>query len=247
MTYLLNFIRAVLFYILFVLYALVLMPLFLITFVVIKEVSFICVVGRVWVYGCLYLSRKILKITYDLENFNVIKNMTQPVIIASKHQSMWETFVYAFEFAETSNVVLKKEILRFPIMRSFIKHLNLIVLDRSKTVQSLHQLIKEGKKTKERGFNIVIFPEGTRTKPGEIGPYNEGLYMLYKQLHIPVVTIALNSGLYWTARKFVKNPGHITARVTGIIDPGLNKEEFKKQIYTLIEEPSLELVVRSSN
>lgn len=236
-----NFLKSLLFYFLFIVYSIILIPLFLITFILIKEHPYIYVVGRIWVYGCLYLSRKILKITYTLENFDIIKKATRPLIIASKHQSMWETFVFAFEFSEISNIVIKKEVLRFPIMNSFIKHLNLIVIDRSKPIHSLHHLLKEGKRTQEEGFHIFIFPEGTRSIPGEEGKYNDGLYLLYKNLHTPVVTIALNSGLYWPAKDFIKKPGHITAKVTGIIDPGLNKVAFREQIVELIEKPSMEL------
>lgn len=236
-----NYLRSLVFYTSFAALTVLLLPLFLVTFVIIREENFVRLTGRLWTYTFLWLAHKITKVSYSFENKEVITHSTHPFIIASKHQSMFETFCFGKEFSEKATVIMKKEIEKWPIMKSFIKRLNLITIDRNQPVHALHKMIKQAKNAKEKGLNIFLFPEGTRTKPGQTTHYNDGVYLLYKHLKMPVVTVSLNSGLFWPPRSFVKNPGHITLRITSIIDPGLSKEEFKKTLFENIELPAIEL------
>lgn len=202
--------------------------------------------GRAWVSFVMILIRKVLKITYSVENAELIKNHATPIIIAVKHQSMWESFALVHEFCENTTFITKKEVLIYPGVKALTKAFDMIVINRSDAMEAIKQLIKDGKDLYARGINILIFPEGTRVKPGAPTEYKRGVYFLYKALNIPVVTVALNSGLFWPGKTFVKKKGHITVKVTGIIDPGLNKDVFQEKIIKMIEEPSLELITKST-
>ena len=86
------------------------------------------------------------------------------------------------------------------------------------------------------GRHIVIFPEGTRTAPGQRRSYLPGVAALYSQLGVPVVPVALNSGLFWPRRAFLKRPGHIVVELLPPIPAGLPRREFMRRLQSAIEE-----------
>ena len=73
---------------------------------------------------------------------------------------------------------------------------------------------------------IIIFPQGTRVAPGAEAPYLPGIAALYRQLGIPVVPVALNSGVFWPRHSIRRKPGTIVLEYLPIIEPGLNRREF---------------------
>jgi 1-acyl-sn-glycerol-3-phosphate acyltransferase len=93
-------------------------------------------------------------------------------------------------------------------------------------------MIRGARRTVDQGRPIFIFPQGTRTPPGEKHPYQPGIAALYTGLGIPVVPVALNSGLFWGRRSFVKEPGKLVVECLPVIAPGLDRKTFM----TLLEE-----------
>ena len=158
-----------------------------------------------------------------------------PVILACKHQSAWETLIFS-TLVKRFVIVLKKQLVQIPGYGSYLIKLNSIVIDRSNGMKSLKSLITQGKKSIEDNFSILIFPEGRRGVHGEPGDYQSGISILYQELNVPVVPIALNSGKFWARRSRFKKPGCITMEFLDPIPAGLPRNEFLPLLKERIEE-----------
>jgi 1-acyl-sn-glycerol-3-phosphate acyltransferase len=157
-----------------------------------------------------------------------------PAIIACKHQSSWETMAFTGLFDDIA-IVLKRELLFIPVVGWAMARAGNIAVARGNGASALRGLVKQAKAAIAEGQSIVIFPEGTRVAPGEQKPYQVGTAALYRQLGVPVVPMALNSGLFWGRRKFVKRPGMITLEILPPIPPGLSREAFMEALRERIE------------
>ena len=135
-------------------------------------------------------------------------------IIASNHQSTWETFVPSFCLPRRLAFVAKKELFLIPFLGWYLSVL-MIVIDRKEGRKSLKKMIDKSKKILKDGHPIFIFPQGTRCKPGEFLPFLPGVYFLAKQLNLPVYPAALNSGQFWPKGGKLY-PGEITFQ---LLDP----------------------------
>lgn len=137
---------------------------------------------------------------------------TRPCVILSKHQSAWETLAFQTVFPPQVHV-LKRELLWLPFFGWGLGMMSPIAIDRSKGRAALRQLARLGKERILQGFWVVIFPEGTRVKPGTRRKYQPGGAWLAVQTAAPVVPVAHNAGLYWPKNAFLKHPGTITMRI----------------------------------
>lgn len=191
--------------------------------------------GRPWALGASFLARFILGITYEVRGREYITQ--EPVIYASKHQSAWDTMIFLM-LLERPCYVLKRELLRIPFWGWYLWRMGMIAIDRSAGASTMKKLIKDAKKTVENGRPIVIYPEGTRTKPGATPDYHPGVVALYSQLNVPVIPVALNSGVYWGKNAFVKKRGHIIIEFLPPIAPGGDKKTFLNTLQNTIETAS---------
>jgi 1-acyl-sn-glycerol-3-phosphate acyltransferase len=166
-------------------------------------------------------------------------------IIASKHQSAWETLSFNHIFPKTA-FVLKKELSTFFPLNFHMKHSQMIPLDRKGGKDALRTMVEKAKNIMDQERSLVIFPEGTRTAVGQKAPYKRGIYTLYKYLDKPVVPVALNSGLYWKRRGFIKYPGTIRVKILPPIQPGLPQDVFMKTLEDIIETESQKLLPKES-
>jgi 1-acyl-sn-glycerol-3-phosphate acyltransferase len=167
-----------------------------------------------------------------------------PVIIASKHQSSWETLAFTKVFPGAA-IVLKRELMFIPIVGWAMARAGNIAVARGDGAQALRGLVRQAKATIAEGRSILIFPEGTRVAVGAERPYQVGTAALYRQLGVPVVPVALNSGLFWGRRKWVKRPGVITVEVLPPIAPGLGRKAFMATLRERIEGATERLVENS--
>lgn len=135
-----------------------------------------------------------------------------PYIILSKHQSAWETLAFAAIFPPLS-FVLKKELLRLPFFGWGLALTSPIAIDRSAGREALKQLLAQGAERVQQGFCVVVFPEGTRVKPGETGKYNIGGAWLASHTGLPVVPVAHNAGHFWGKNGFLKRPGVVSVSI----------------------------------
>lgn len=166
-------------------------------------------------------------------------------IIASKHQSAWETIMYSGILPDPA-LVMKKELTRIPLYGWCAVMAGHIVVDRGAGISAMKHLMRSAKAAVEEGRDVVIFPEGTRTEPGTRRPYQPGIAALYAYLDAPLVPVALNSGLYWGRRSFAKRPGRIIVEFLPPIPKGLPRKIFLKELQERIESATESLIAESS-
>ncbi|MBT3332836.1 MAG: 1-acyl-sn-glycerol-3-phosphate acyltransferase [Rhodospirillaceae bacterium] len=149
-------------------------------------------------------------------------------IVAAKHQSAWDTLIWHVILDDPA-MVMKKELLSIPIYGWMCRKTRMIAVDRKAGTKALRAMLADAKTAADLGRAIVIFPQGTRTAPGagaDDVPYQPGVSALYRGLDVPVVPVALNSGLFWPRRQFLRNPGTIVLQFLEPIPPGLPRKEF---------------------
>jgi len=164
-----------------------------------------------------------------------------PCIIASKHQSAWETMAYVF-ILDNPSFIIKREILFIPIFGLYVWRAHLVPINRKAGVRAVRQMLRRAREVLSAGRSIIMFPEGTRVAPGSHRPYHPGIVALYSHLHVPVVPVALNSGLFWRRRSFIKRPGKIVLEFLPPIQAGLEKKAFLVQLERRIEDATTELL-----
>ena len=128
-----------------------------------------------------------------------------------------------------------------PFFGWLLRRAGMIPVDRAGRASALRDMIGQAKQRTVQGRPLLIFPEGTRTAPGERRPYHPGVAALYGQLGLPVVPVALNSGLFWGRRQFVKRPGTITLEFLPAIPPGLPRKAFMAELERRLEGASARL------
>lgn len=154
------------------------------------------------------------------------------VLVASKHMSMWDTLAL-YLLLDDPGIVLKRELLRIPFYGWYLWKNCAIAIDRGAGADALRSMTRAANTVLEEGRPILIFPEGTRKKPGAVPDYKPGVAGLYALLKIPCVPVALDSGLYW--RGFFKYPGDITVEFLAPIPPGLKRDAFMPLLQDRIE------------
>ncbi len=188
--------------------------------------------ARFWIHFCLGWLRLTCRLTHRVSG---LENLPPgPVIIASKHQSSWETLSYTLLFPNAA-IVLKRELLFIPIVGWAMARAGNIAVARGDGASALRGLTRQAKAVLAEGRSILIFPEGTRVAVGTEKPYQVGAAALYRRLNVPVVPVALNSGLFWGRRKFIKWPGVIDVQILPAIPPGLKRDAFMALLRERIE------------
>ncbi|MEO0347934.1 MAG: 1-acyl-sn-glycerol-3-phosphate acyltransferase [Pseudomonadota bacterium] len=148
-------------------------------------------------------------------------------IIAAKHQSLWETLVLILQIPKAIFIV-KRQLLQIPIFGWYLYRSGAIGINRRNPLTALKQMPYQAKLWHERGYNIIIFPEGTRTKPGAKVKYHAGIKLLYQYLKCPVLPAATNSGCYWYGNKV--KAGVIILKFLPEINYGLPAAEFMAKL-----------------
>jgi 1-acyl-sn-glycerol-3-phosphate acyltransferase len=161
------------------------------------------------------------------------------VLIAAKHMSMLDTMVL-FVTLDFPLFVLKRELTRIPFFGWFASKAGMIAIDRSGGASALRRMAQAVKVVHARGHSVIIFPEGTRKKPGAPPDYKPGVAGLYGQLDVPCVPVALNSGLFWQG--FTKRGGTMIAEFLPAIPPGLKRRAFMDELENRIETATRALV-----
>jgi len=172
-----------------------------------------------------------------------VELLKQPGLIASKHQSAWDT-LYFYLVCPDPAYVMKRELMRIPIYGWLARKQRMIPIDRKGGGKALKRMLDAAAGAIAEGRQIVIFPQGTRVKPGAstaAHPYQPGTAGLYAKLGAPCVLVALNSGQVWGRRSFLKHPGTIRVEVLGAIAPGMPRAAFMREIETRIEAASAKL------
>lgn len=195
-----------------------------------------------WMRGIHAALRLIVGLDFRVEGLAHLPD--GPCIIASKHQSSFETLLFHAVRPELA-IGLKEELLRIPLFGWYLKLAQNIAIDRGGAAKAMRSLIKGAEQAVASGLSILIFPEGNRRPVGAPPDYKPGVAALYKALGVPVVPVALDSGRFWARRSFVKRPGTITIRFLEPIPPGLDRQAFMRLLEERIETATAALCATS--
>ena len=181
-----------------------------------------------WVYMTSWLIKHLLGIDYRVVGRENIP--ARPAVILAKHQSAWETVVLQQIFP-LALLVWKKELRwQIPFFGWALAVIPMIAVDRKAGKYALRDLVAQGKLRLEQGYSIVVFPEGTRTEPGQHRNFKVGGAHLAVKTGAPVLPVALNSGEFWGRNAFFKTPGVITVSIGPAIETtGLRADEVSRR------------------
>jgi 1-acyl-sn-glycerol-3-phosphate acyltransferase len=161
---------------------------------------------------------------------------SDPCIILAKHQSAWETLAFQVIFPPQVWVI-KRELLWVPFFGWGLAMLKPIAIDRAGGAKALRQTLEQGRERLAAGFNIVIFPEGTRTAPSTRGRYHPGGAWLAIKTGARVLPVAHNAGRQWPRNAWLKYPGVVTVSVGAPIDSaGATAENLMHRVESWIED-----------
>src|SRR3954451_10235113 len=222
-----------LFYVLLVFWVIVGIPTYL------MPRSAIMSVARYWARSSIWLLRVICSIKVEYRGLEKIPK--GPLIVASKHQSMWETFAL-LQLFEQPLFILKRELLWIPVFGSLLMKANMIAVERGGGPRSLTDMIRRAGEEVRRGRQLIIFPEGTRTPVGAPPHYKAGVGQLYVKSGVPCLPVALNSGLFWPRRTFMRYPGTLVVEFLDPLPAGLSRDQFLARARSVIEDATNRLV-----
>ncbi|MFO0292046.1 MAG: lysophospholipid acyltransferase family protein [Rhodospirillales bacterium] len=195
--------------------------------------------GSVWARGVRWMLRRIVGVEFEWRG----PQLTGPRLVAAKHQSALDTMIF-FLMADDPAYVMKKELASIPIYGRFARHQRMIFVDRAGRAGALKAMVADARSACEAGRQVVIFPQGTRTEPGAPSgdaPYQPGIAALQQALEMPTTPVALNSGLVWGRRHFLKRPGRIVVEVLPDLPAGLKRAEFMRRLEESIETATARL------
>ncbi|MBS0304262.1 MAG: 1-acyl-sn-glycerol-3-phosphate acyltransferase [Proteobacteria bacterium] len=129
------------------------------------------------------------------------------LLLASKHQSIWEAFALPTLMPRPLAYVFKRELLHIPFFGWAMSRLDMIHIDRSRRTEAWHRVAEQGRRLFGQGVWVIMFPEGTRTPRGSQGVYKLGASRLAVAIGVPIVPIAVASGRCWPRRSFLLRPG----------------------------------------
>jgi len=192
--------------------------------------------GKLWRLGIQAGVEKLLGIrprVIGLENMPA-----EPCVILAKHQSAWETMTIQDYVPNGAYCVfvLKKELLRIPLLGWGLAAMKMISIDRKAGRDALDQVVNQGRERLQQGFYVIIFPEGTRVAPGQTKRYKAGGAYLATRVGCKVVPIAHDAGELWPRQAFLKKPGQITMSIGPAFDAtGMSEQQVNQRAEAWIE------------
>ncbi|GEP12689.1 lysophospholipid acyltransferase family protein [Methylobacterium gnaphalii] len=187
---------------------------------------------RLWSRGILFGLRHIVGLAYVEESRERIP--AEPCLIVANHQSAWETLAFLTLVPDVA-IVAKRELVAIPIVGWFLKRSPMIIIDRANGTQALRIMIDESRVAIGQGRSILMFPEGTRGAIDEPVQFKRGVELLYAKLGLPVLPVAVNSGLYWPHGGSRHRPGTVVVSYLATLAPGLNGAEFMRRTQGAID------------
>lgn len=198
--------------------------------------------ARFWSRTSLWLLERICGLHVEFRGIDRIPD--GGFLLASKHQSALETFALFLHLKDFS-FILKRELMQIPIFGWYLRRAEMIGIDRTSGRAALQQAVERSRGMLSEGRCILIFPEGTRTKPGAEPSYKVGVAHLYSATGAACLPAALNTGVFWPRRSFRKYPGRVVIEFLPLIEPGLKRPEFIKALETSIEGASNKLLAEA--
>lgn len=192
-----------------------------------------------WLRLAIWGARVICGVRYEvtgLDHLPTAENERSAVLLASKHQSTWETFFYPTLMPHPLAYVFKRELLWVPFFGWAMARLDMIHIDRSKKAEAWNRVAEQGRRLFAQGTWVIMFPEGTRAPRGGQGIYKTGASRLAIAAGVPIVPIAVNSARCWPRRSFLLKPGTIEVRIgEPIASVGRRADELMAEVEAWIE------------
>lgn len=194
---------------------------------------------RVWAKGVCLMEAVLLNLHYEVRGLDHIPK-DGPCIIASKHQSTFETFKIHLLLPDCS-IILKKELLSIPLWGWFLSRTGVIAIDRSTPEKAIISVRDGAKAMAAHGRSIVIYPQGTRVRP-ETTPqqisYKPGVFRVHEATSLPVIPLALNSGCFWPKGSLLKKPGTVVFEFLPALPAGLERRDMMTLLQDTLESQS---------
>ena len=194
---------------------------------------------RFWIHVTTFLEYTILGLKYEVRGREHLP-AEGPFLIAAKHQSQYETFKLQILFKDPA-IILKKELLSIPLWGAYLKKSGIIAIDRSTPEKALKSIEDGAVLMKNQGRPVIIFPQGTRVRPDENTghkPYKAGIARVQEATELPVIPMALNSGLFWPRGGWLKSPGTVIFEFLEPIAPGQDRKAMMRGLEEKVESAS---------
>lgn len=199
-------------------------------------------ISRLWAGFVLGLLRLVCGLRWQVTGAGKLPR-DGAMLIAAKHQSAFDTLVWLCLVPDAA-YVLKRELTLIPVYGWYVRRARHIVVDRKGGAGALKRLVADAAAMLGHGRQVVIFPEGTRTAPGERRDYQPGIAAIHGAAGVPVFPVATDSGLFWGRRSFLKRPGTITVAILDPIPPGLPRRDLMARLQHEIDTASDQLAQR---
>lgn len=193
---------------------------------------------RTWVRGIKTMARVICGITFRTEGRENIPS--GPCIVAAQHQASFETYLMFLEF-QSPVFVLKRELIFIPVIGWYMQRAGLVHVNRGAGASAMRKMLREAQAAVDTGHQVIIFPEGTRAKPGASVPYKPGIVALYTHCDAPLIPMALNTGHFWGKTRILKRPGEIVFHYLPAMPRDLPRDEMLAELRRRIDAASTEL------
>lgn len=163
------------------------------------------------------------------------------VLFVSNHQSDFDIAIFMCFIPRSKGYVAKVQLLQVPLLRTWMKYLGCIFLDRSDMRKSA-KAINECIALLKNGYSMVIFPEGTRSKTGEMGEFKPGSFKLATKSKAPIVPVTIiGSRNIMEGNNYIIKPSEVTVIVhPAVYTDNLTKEEesaLPNKIWNIINAP----------
>ncbi len=231
------FVRSLLFHVCFYLWTLLFAFLLLWVFLIPRRRMVRVVTWFFSTYAA--MEKYIVGLTYEVRGHENLP--VGACVIACKHQSAYETLKLHLLFGDVA-IVLKRELMWIPFWGWYQMKAGMIPVDRGARGVAMKSMVENAGSAVRDDRHIVIFPQGTRVAAGAKRPYKIGVAVLAEKYQLPVVPVALNSGVFWPRHSFILHPGKVTFEILPPIAPGLSRDDLMQKIETEIEAASDRLV-----
>lgn len=198
--------------------------------------------GRAWAKGSLWLLRVVCGTRVEFRGRANIP--AEACLLAAKHQSLLEILALCSAF-EDFTFVFKRELTHIPLFGWYLARSGQIAVDRGRGRAALDQVSRGARAVLDAGRQVFVFPEGTRRPPDAPASYKAGLSFIYSETGATCLPVAVNTGLFWPRRSFLRRPGTAVIEFLPVIGPGLSRDAFQSRMAGAIEGASLKLMAEA--